>query len=164
MERLKILLAVLQLYRSNFQNLHWNAAGNEFDKMHNDITGSYKDLCDQNVDIVAEMLTRLGVNPANYKETLDIITSSDKDYLLIDSTVLYEKLDIVKFADIMLQDILKEIEMTLSTPEIKDNISNVGIKAELEGIHNTFDLQYRYLNRRRSTKGSYQDTVGAKEN
>ena len=48
----------------------------------------------------------------------------------------------------MLGDVLKLIEATLQE-DLFNDISNVGIKSDLEAMHSEFDLQYRYINKRK---------------
>ena len=56
--KIKLLLSVLILYRSNFHNLHWNSKGKSFDRIHVQITDDYMGLMDKYIDIVGEMITR----------------------------------------------------------------------------------------------------------
>ena len=148
MHELQELISVLLLYRSNFHVLHWNAVGKEFDSTHKNITAEYYDDCLETADIIAEMIARLGGNPPNSKEVLEIIESSDSDFLMIESGKLYDKDDIQKYSDVMLKGICRCIEKALEADEMKCTC-NVGVKAELEGLHNKFDLQARYINARR---------------
>ena len=49
----------------------------------------------------------------------------------------------------MFKIILNLIENALDMDEIANDKSNVGIKSTLESMHEKFDLQYRYINKRR---------------
>ena len=147
--KLKLLLSVLILYRSNFHNLHWNSKGKSFDRIHVQITDDYMGLMDKYIDIVGEMITRLGDNPPNLLEAIHIIEESDKNIFVVHSDDLYDLEDVIKCSDIMLRDVIELIKDAYEEPEIQDEFSNVGIKASLEGMVDEFDIQYRYLNKRR---------------
>ena len=147
--KLKLLLSVLILYRSNFHNLHWNSKGKSFDRIHVQITDDYMGLMDKYIDIVGEMITRLGDNPPNLLETIHIIEESDKNIFVVHSDDLYDLEDVIKCSDIMLRDVIELIKDAYEEPEIQDEFRNVGIKATLEGMVDEFDIQYRYLNKRR---------------
>lgn len=147
--KLKLLLSVLILYRSNFHNLHWNSKGKSFDRIHVQITDDYMGLMDKYIDIVGEMITRLGDNPPNLLETIHIIEESDKNIFVVHSNDLYDLEDVIKCSDIMLRDVIELIKDAYEEPEIQDEFHNVGIKATLEGMVDEFDIQYRYLNKRR---------------
>lgn len=148
MDKLKELNAVLRIYQSNFLNLHWNAVGEEFNDAHKGISTDYYEMCGKYIDSTAEMIVRFGVNPPNYLEVLDTIKDSNNQYMIIDSTQLYTRKDIIEKADIMLGDIVNLIGEVLESEEISATI-NTGIRSDLEAMHSEFDLQYRYINKRR---------------
>ena len=108
--KLKLLLSVLILYRSNFHNLHWNSKGKSFDRIHVQITDDYMGLMDKYIDIVGEMITRLGDNPPNLLETIHIIEESDKNIFVVHSDDLYDLEDVIKCSDIMLRDVIELIK------------------------------------------------------
>lgn len=167
-DKLLLLNALLRVYHDNFLNLHWNSIGEEFNDAHKSISTDYYELCDKYIDSTAEMIARLGKNPYNYKEVCSVVFPQVQEpvvkessysslleysdlavgYILIDSNILYTRKDIIEKSNIMLKDILRLIEDCLSA-EGSDNIENVGIKSDLEAMHSEFDLQYRYINRRR---------------
>lgn len=150
-DKLLELNAVLRLYESNFRNLHWNAAGIDFNDSHKSISTDYYDLCGKYVDITAEMIVRLsGQNPPNYVEVGGILENTDHDYVIIDSTRLYSREDIVHLSDTMLGDICT-IVVDILTDEVLQTPINAGIKSDLEAMLSEFDLQYRYINKRRIT-------------
>jgi len=142
------LHSVLRLYCSNLSNLHWNSCGEEFNDAHVNITDGLIDLFHKWIDPVGEMLTRLGINPLNYAEVFDLIKNSSNDYFIAESAKMYNRKEIITIADVMLKDIVTLICTVLDSEEMKATI-NAGIKSELEGMLNDFDLQYRYLNKRR---------------
>lgn len=149
METMKELLAVLLIHETNFKVLHWMACGSEFDSYHKDTTSEYYDMCSDKADEVAEMILRMGGSIINYAEALDIIDDSELDHLMIKSDCCYKASDIQENSQIMFADILGLIETALQDDNIANNIKNVSIKASLESMHGDFDLQYRYLNKRR---------------
>ena len=142
------LHSVLRLYCSNLSNLHWNSCGEEFNDAHVNITDGLIDLFHKWIDPVGEMLTRLGINPLNYAEVFDLVKNSSNDYFIADSAKMYSRKEIITIADVMLKDIVTLLCTVLESEEMKATI-NAGIKSELEGMLNDFDLQYRYLNKRR---------------
>ena len=144
---LTMLNSVLRVYCSNFDVLHWNAVGEEFNDAHVNIAEGYGELFHKYVDPTAEMLTRLGQNPLNYVEVLELLKSCDKDYLLVDSKRLYARADIIRNSDIMLGNICELLASCIESFEGQS--INAGIKSTLESILEDFDLQYRYINKRR---------------
>jgi DNA-binding ferritin-like protein len=138
------LNAMLRVYNANFLNIHWNAATENFDDIHKGITTDYYELCDKYIDITAEMIARFGVNAPNYIEVAKI--ADEKQFLVVDSGVLYDRATTINLSDKMLGDICKHIVVCLD--EIKETY-NSGIKSDLEAMLSEFDLQYRYINKRR---------------
>lgn len=145
---MKELLAALLLGESNFKVMHWNAHGSKFDSYHKTMA-DYYELCSDKADEVAEMLIRLGESPLNYSEVLDIIDNSNKEYLVLDSGSKYDADTIKENTDIIFRSILTCIAETLQEDAIKDDITNVGIKASLESMYADIDLQCRYINANR---------------
>ena len=138
--------AVLRIYEQNFRNLHWNSKGIEFNDSHKNITTEYYEMVSADVDKVAEILAMLGIDPFNYLEAAEYVTNSEVKYFVVDSKTHYSKLEICKFADIMLNDICTIIAAAIE--EITDPI-NAGVKSELETMLYNYFLQARYLNKRR---------------
>ena len=161
--KLKELFCALCLYRSNFQNLHWNSVGENFDNAHKEISTDYYEMVSGTVDQIAEMLTRFGVNPPNYVEVLDIIKSAEKDYLMVGSAQLYDRTAIVKLSDTMLKDIVDALVACLDSDEMKQTL-NAGIKSTLEAILEDYDLQYRYINKRKLSEVPAVAPVAPEEN
>ena len=138
--------AVLRIYEQNFRNLHWNSKGIEFNDSHKNITTEYYEMISADVDKVAEILAMLGIDPFNYLEAAEYVTKSEVKYFVVDSKTHYSKLEICKFADIMLNDICTIIAAAIE--EVTDPI-NAGVKSELESMLYNYFLQARYLNKRR---------------
>jgi DNA-binding ferritin-like protein len=147
---LQKLNAVLRMYESNFRILHWNAKGIDFNDSHKSITTEYYEMIGKTIDQIAEIMARLGENVPNYVEVLNILKSdNNKDYMIIDPSDLYTREQIVKLADTMLNDICLVIIDCLEDPSIQNLAINAGIKSELESIYSEYDLQARYINKRR---------------
>ena len=138
--------AVLRIYEQNFRNLHWNSKGLEFNDSHKNITTEYYEMLSDDVDKIAEILAVLGVDPFNYLEAAEYITKSETKYFIVDSHAHYNKLEICKFADIMLNDICNILAAAI---EELDQPINAGIKSELETLLYNYTLQAKYLNKRR---------------
>ena len=147
-DKLKLLQAVLRLYCSNMSVLHWNSTGEEFNDAHRGIAEVYEDLFHKHIDDIGEFITRFDGFPANYKEVLELIESADHDFLMVDSSRLYTRKDIILLSQTMLNDTVNLISEVLDDDTLEDHI-NAGMKSELETILNEFDLQYRYINKRR---------------
>lgn len=144
----RVLCALLLVYRANFQMLHWLAKGKSFDRMHK-IANDYYDKCLDAADTVAELGMRLDQRPPGYLEAVKIIENQEDKILVLESGKDFEYGDFVKYACAMLNDIVSSIELLLDDAAVRSK-SNVGIKAELENLHNQFDHEARYLNNRRS--------------
>lgn len=146
MNKLLVLNALLRIYNANFLNLHWNCRGEEFNDAHKSISTEYYELCDKYIDLTAEMAARLGGNPLNYIQVAIYAQKEDKP--IVDSKILYTRKDIIEYADCMLGDIVNSIKECLEDPCMENTI-NAGIKSDLETMLNDFDIQYRYINKRR---------------
>lgn len=144
---LKTFLSVLLVYRSNFHVLHWMVKGKNFFTLHGK-ADEYASEILKDVDVIAEMHLRFEDSVVNYEEALKIIESDEKhEFLLIESNKLFDTEDFCKYTVKMFNDILTCIEELLDTDVIQDP-KNVGIKASLEGMHDKYDLQLRYLVKR----------------
>lgn len=146
---LLLLNAVLRVYHSNFLNLHWNSVGEEFNDAHKNISTDYYELCDKYIDSTAEMVARLGVNPYNYRDAYNALGNCKSlEVINIDTSVLYNRKSIIELSDKMLGGIINILEICLLSEELED-VSNTGIRSDLEAMHSEIDLQYRYINKRR---------------
>ena len=143
------LLAVLTLYRSNFQNLHWNAKGIDFDNAHKEITTDYYEMVNGTIDQIAEMATRNGINPMNLIDLVNSINNSERNYYSVDASQLYSREDIVQASDIMLKDIIDLLISLHGSEEIMNTPINIGFRSTIESIIDQYDLQYRYINKRK---------------
>lgn len=145
---LKELCAVLTVYSHNFHVLHWGATGHRFDDIHRLADQYYKMITDD-IDVVAEQGLRLGQNPGGYSENLAILEHCKSSFLCLDyEDVNYE--EFCRYTAAMLEHILMCIANVLKSDIIADEIANVGIKSTLEAMYEKYDLQMRYLNKRRS--------------
>lgn len=146
MNELIKLNAILRFHESNFENLHWNTQGEEFDDAHKDITTGYYELCAEHIDTTAEMIARLGGFPFNYSEVAEV--ASELGWTEVQSDRLYTRPEIIQIAQQLLTEILAVIAECLSSADMAA-VENAGIKSELESIQEAFDLQGRYINKRR---------------
>lgn len=151
-----ILLSVLVLYQYNFRLIHWNASGKRFKRVHLD-SESYVDDIQKTIDSIAEMCARLNIKIPTFQEVVSKLDGHSETNFLADvpESVDFDKY--IELTDKMLGDILKCIANVLQSSDIKDKIENVGIKANLEGIYEEYDLKYRYLNKRQADKGFDHD-------
>ena len=145
----KELTALFTVYSNNFKVMHWGSIGPKFDRIHN-LSQEYYDMTSDDLDVLAEMGLRIGQKPATIMESTKILAEVEEHkFFVFDSFSDCDYECFVKTANIMLSDICKCLELVLASEEMKDP-SNVGIKASLEGLHDKYDLQARYLNARRS--------------
>ena len=144
--KLKELDALLRLYEQNFRNLHWNSIGLEFNDSHKNITTEYYEMVSDTVDEIAEILCMVDLDPANYMEAINILNSSNCNFLIIDSKKKYTKAEIVKESQVMLSDIcncLANIASSVEEPIF------AGIKSDLEDMLYKYSKEMMYLNKRR---------------
>lgn len=162
---LKELLAVFVVYSHNFKVLHWQAIGNKFDRIHK-IAEEYYGMTSSDTDKIAEMGARLGFDSVGFSEAIEILDSLEGDYLVLKADKKYEYPEFVIVADAMLKQLLSCLENVHESEELQD-IHNMGIKSDIEAMHSTYDLQYRYLNARRSgiaqTTSDEEETVTDEE-
>lgn len=146
--KFKVLNAVLRLYESNMRNLHWNSAGEEFNDSHKSITEEYYELLAETVDKISEIMAIFEINAPNYVEVLMIIKQCEKSFLVVESTKLYSRADVVRLIDVMFKDIIELIVDVLEDYTF-ENPANAGVKSELENILYTFTFQQKYINGRK---------------
>lgn len=148
MDKLIELNSVLRLYESNYRNLHWNSKGIDFNDSHKSITTEYYEMISESIDEVAEFISRLGGNAPNYMEVCEILNKQEKRYMIINSSELYTRQQIVEVSDVMLNDICTLIAECLEESVMQETI-NAGIKSDLESMLSKYDLQARYINKRK---------------
>ena len=146
MKKLQILDALMRIYEQNFRNLHWNAKGEDFNDSHKSITTEYYEMLSKDVDAIAEMLCMFEINPCNYPQAIEIISNDSNSHIIVDSSKLYSRRDIIEFADVMFSDICKLLSECI---EGMNNPIDAGIRSELETMLYNYTLQYRYINKRR---------------
>lgn len=143
---LDTFLSVLLVYRHNFQVLHWMAHGESFLTIHEQAKNYYDSLSDD-IDVVAEMILRNKDSIINYKEALDLVDEADHDFLLMTGKDLCDMSAFVEFSTKMFNDLKTCVEEVLDEDYIESDHS-VGIKSVLEGMHDKYDLQARYIVKR----------------
>ena len=143
------LFALMQIHKSDFQMLHWKTIGDGFDRFHTNITSGYYEKLDKDIDDVAEVLLRQGVNPPNYFEVVMVLNEDGEKVKFISSKKDYRKTEIISYTDMILKKILNQIIKCLDSDEIKNVKENVGIKSYYEALYNDYDKEYRFLNKRR---------------
>lgn len=139
----------MQIHKSDFQMLHWKTIGDGFDRFHTNITSGYYEKLDKDIDDVAEVLLRQGVNPPNYFEVVMVLNEDGEKVKSISSKKDYRKTEIISYTDMILKKILNQIIKCLDSDEIKNVKENVGIKSYYEALYNDYDKEYRFLNKRR---------------
>ena len=158
---LKELTAVFTIYANNFKVLHWGAIGRSFDVIHNQ-SEKYYNMLSEDLDKIAEMALRLNEAPAVHFETTKILAEfEDRQFFIFETYKDCNFEDFTKISTVMLQDIVICLIEVLHNDDYfdfsdSDKVINTGIKAELEGLVNKYDLEARYLSARRfaNDKGS----------
>ena len=146
---MRTLLSVLLIHRSNFEVLHWKAKGRHFDSMHNNVTTNYYDMISDTVDEVAELGMRMGLVPVNYLDAYREAKNCCNDIFVADASKDYSRDEIIATTDVILKNILDTLGCVLYSDTIQNERTNVGIKANLEGMYDKFDKELRFLNSRR---------------
>lgn len=145
-----LLFAKIQLYRANFQMLHWKVCGKGFDRFHANITTECYEKLDKDADDIAEILMRQGASPLNYYEVLTTLNNDGGHTKIIKSNKDYSAEDVTKCISMYYEDICSQILKCLDSDAIKNVRENVGIKSYYEALYNEYDKELRFLNRRRS--------------
>ena len=148
MDSMKKLLARLMVYETNMRVLHWQVTGKGFDRAHSGITDPMTDQIHSDVDVVAEKLIMIGGTPLDYLGVIRIIKESCPDVKFASADTSYSVKEVYSAVEGICASICHSIEECLADPVIQKP-NNVSIKARLEGMHEYYDLQMRFLNRRR---------------
>jgi len=151
MELWKELDTVLRVYEQNFRNLHWNAKGPDFDDSHKAITTEYYEMLAGTIDDYAEILCMMNITPANYLDAAQRIQTSENKYVIIDPAKLYNRNEIIEFADIMFKDIIMLLTQIIELLDRNEGPS-AGIKSELETVLFNYNKQCIYINKRRTIR------------
>ena len=144
---LNTFLAVLLVYRHNFQILHWMANGESFLTIHEQAQ-KYYELLTKDIDTVAEIYLRYNNEIVNYKDAYDLIEDSDRNFLLVTGNDFCDMKSFVFYSEKMFNDLKDCIESLLTDQEQFESIKSVGAKSELENMHNEYDLQSNYIVKR----------------
>lgn len=145
----RTLLSILIIERSNLEVLHWKAKGVSFDTMHNNVTTNLYEKVSDDIDNIAEISMRLGMNPVNYLDAYEEISKISSDIKILSADEDYYRDDIISIISDILRVIMSSILKVLASSDIQNKPINVGIKSNLEGMFETYDKEYRFLNARR---------------
>lgn len=146
---IKELLSVLIVERSNVEVIHWKSKGDFFDEIHNNITSSLYDMIADDIDVVAELGMRMGINPVNYMDALRYGTKSNPSLKVYSADNDYNRETAIKLLDNTLRNIHTSVLAVLTSDEISGNAENLAIKIALEGMYEKYDKEYRFLHQRR---------------
>lgn len=142
-EKLEVLLSTLIVAQANFRTLHWMSSGKKFDRQHS-LSAEYEEMVSGSIDTVAEILLRY----QNKVPTLsEAITKSALQLIDGGQSINYEAFN--AHVGTQLSRILSCILTVLNDDNIQNDIRNVGVKADLEGLFSSYDLQFRYLHAHR---------------
>lgn len=145
-ENLILLNAILRYHASNFQMLHWNAVGEDFNDAHANISTDYYKLCDSYIDLTAEMVGRLDYFVYDYATVAQV--AEDEKWSSVNSEELYTRDEVISISDQLLAEVVSVVEACLDSDEVNTS-KNAGIRSGLENMQDEFDLQVRYVNKRR---------------
>lgn len=137
------LLLTLMISEANFRMLHWMCSGDKFEQMHTN-SDSYRDMTCEDIDAVAEMILRVTNNIPTIKSV------SNYPNAIIDTHGNLINFDTwCSYTEKIFNGILDSISDCLKEESIANDVTNVGIKASLESMYDKYDLQARYLIKRR---------------
>lgn len=142
-EKLEALLSTLIVAHANFRTLHWMSCGKKFDRQHS-LSAEYEEMVAESIDAVAEILLRYQNRVPTLSEAI-----SKSAIQLIDGgqPIQYDSFN--THVGTQLSRILSSILTVLNDGSIQNDIRNVGVKADLEGLMSKYDLQLRYLHAHR---------------
>lgn len=146
----RLLFALLIIHRTNFQMLHWKVCGSDFDNAHNNVTNNYYEKVTADIDDVAEMLMRQGMNPLGYYDVVKLLADSDVKKIIVDNDEDYSKKEAFQICDVILEQICEAIIGCLEDLEEENQPNiNAGVKSYYENLLDQYDKEYRFLNKRR---------------
>lgn len=143
MENIQQLQVVFTIEADNFRMLHWKSAGRGFDRAHK-ISGDYYDMIGADIDGIAEIMLRDGINPLTLAECVAAV--DDVDGVRVSPDTDYNVDAVINYADEILKVIVKSIGKIL---EDYQDTESIGIKSYFEGLYDKYDKEWRYLNARR---------------
>lgn len=144
----KELTAVFVFEAHNFKVLHWMAKGKQFDRVHTKLSSDYYDMVSADADVVAEYGLRLDETVPSYPDVLSILKDSDIQFEVVEGSDFIDYETFVEKTNHILGCILKSLFAVYENEEVK-KIENVGIKSGIEGLIDKYDLEMRFLNKRR---------------
>lgn len=153
MEEQRLLLASLQLYRSNFSILHWKAKGEDFDNIHK-LMDEYGKKISDDIDIVAEMIIMQEGHPVGYEETIVLLSKINDPSINIKALLPeddYLRDEAIFQTNNMVKNILTFIKAIIDKLERDGSGDTLGVKSQYEEMYYRYYKELNYLNKRRFT-------------
>ena len=142
---LKELLCVFLLVEHNSRVLHWKSIGVNFLDAHAEAEKQY-DKAAEAIDQIAERALRLGINPPEYGEALDVVHGlSDIGINMVSPADDYNREAVIESIYVNTNAIVKAIKKTHE--DLDDD--EIGIRSYLETLCDEYELYARYLIKRR---------------
>jgi hypothetical protein len=143
-EVLESLFSTLMIAHANFRTIHWLSCGEEFDRQHA-LAEQFVGMTNGDVDTVAEIILRY---QPSVPTIADALQSPVGNELLKSSTPIgYDSF--LALVRAQFTSIMNAIIAVLKQDIIQNDIRLVGIKSDFEAMYSRYDLQLRYLNKRR---------------
>lgn len=149
MDRLKLLLSVLLLTRSNLQVLHWKSHGKAFDTIHKVCDELISDKIDPITDLVGEVMVTAHLDPVSVVDAIEVVKEDDSlEFAMLEADADYDydktKAAIKNMISILIKlirEILEDIEKDIDDDKLNAKIS-------LEEAYKSL-MNAKYLNSRR---------------
>lgn len=139
-------LEMLTLYSYNMKVIHWNSTGKHFDDIHA-LADKYHAMINGTIDAVGEIIGMLDGTIPSFRDLVNDLSDSEKDFLVIDGSREQTLETGVIHIEHMLNDITAMITSILD--ELEDDIALAGIKSELESVQFMYAKEATYFNKRR---------------
>ena len=142
---LKQLLCVFLLVEHNSRVLHWKSIGVNFLDAHAEAEKQYT-MASEAIDQIAERGLRLGINPPEYGEAIDVVNELDDVRLsMASASEDYDREQVIEYIYSNTNTIVCAIKKTHE--DLDDD--EIGIRSYLENLCDEYELYARYLIKRR---------------
>lgn len=143
----KQFLEMLTLYSYNMKVIHWNSIGPSFDDIH-DLADKYYAKINTTIDTIGEIIGMMDGDIPSFKDLVEDLKDSEKDFLVVDATKKYTFEGGVALIEVMLEDIVVGVNKMLKEFD-DDDSSLIGIISELENVQFMYSKEAKYFNKRR---------------
>ena len=149
MDRLKLLLSILLLTRSNLQVLHWKCHGKAFDTIHKVCDELISDKIDPTIDLVGEVMVTAHLTPVSVVDAIKVVEEDDSvEFAMLEADADYDYDKAKGAIKEMLNNIIKLIREILEDIEKDLDDDKLNAKISLEESYKSL-MNAKYLNSRR---------------